>query len=169
MLRPCVAEDQVVVARMNHDVAHRDRRQILQMHPHPLISAVEGNVQAELAADVKQLADSSDLPSPPICNRVGQIAADVGEGLAEIGGLVEVRMEIVEPVMFERHVGRAGGGARRLNPGDLGELRNARARWPVTLVQCLPPSRVICRLPSSVPAQITPACTGDSAMRITVQ
>ena len=27
-----------------------------------------------------------------------------------------------------------------------------------------PPSRVSCRLPSSVPTQITPACTGDSAM-----
>src|SRR6266567_8641516 len=40
---------------------------------------------------------------------------------------------------------------------------------PVRLVQCLPPSCVICRLPSSVPAQITPACAGDSAMRITVQ
>jgi hypothetical protein len=35
---------------------------------------------------------------------------------------------------------------------------------PVRSVQFTPPSRVIQILPSSVPAQITPACTGDSAM-----
>src|SRR5215469_1092068 len=34
----------------------------------------------------------------------------------------------------------------------------------VTLVQFLPPSRVNCRRPSLVPAQITPASLGDSAM-----
>src|SRR5690348_6586868 len=31
-----------------------------------------------------------------------------------------------------------------------------------TLVHCLPPSRVTCRLPSSVPTQIRPARFGDS-------
>src|SRR5258706_11456256 len=36
--------------------------------------------------------------------------------------------------------------------------------FAVTLVQFLPPSRVICTRPSLVPAQITPACFGDSAM-----
>src|SRR6266513_1842697 len=34
----------------------------------------------------------------------------------------------------------------------------------VRLAQVLPPSRVNCRRPSLVPAQITPACLGDSAM-----
>src|SRR5262249_36398231 len=34
----------------------------------------------------------------------------------------------------------------------------------VTLVQFLPPSRVNCSRPSLVPAQITPASLGDSAM-----
>src|SRR5229473_2455317 len=34
----------------------------------------------------------------------------------------------------------------------------------VTLVQFLPPSRVICTMPSFVPAQITPASFGDSAI-----
>src|SRR5499427_10975690 len=34
----------------------------------------------------------------------------------------------------------------------------------VTLVQLLPPSRVTCTSPSLVPAQITPACFGDSAI-----
>src|SRR5260221_3042241 len=34
----------------------------------------------------------------------------------------------------------------------------------VTFVQLLPPSRVTCTNPSLVPAQITPACFGDSAM-----
>src|SRR5437899_4365263 len=37
----------------------------------------------------------------------------------------------------------------------------------VTFVQFLPPSRVICTWPSFVPAQITPASFGDSAMAIT--
>src|ERR1043165_1021264 len=32
----------------------------------------------------------------------------------------------------------------------------------VTLDQFLPPSRVICTRPSSLPVQIVPACTGDS-------
>jgi hypothetical protein len=35
--------------------------------------------------------------------------------------------------------------------------------FAVTLVQCWPPSRVICTRPSFVPAQITPASLGDSA------
>src|SRR5229473_7497962 len=34
----------------------------------------------------------------------------------------------------------------------------------VTFVQFLPPSRVICTMPSFVPAQITPASLGDSAI-----
>ena len=34
----------------------------------------------------------------------------------------------------------------------------------VTFVQVLPPSRVTCTRPSLVPAQITPACFGDSAI-----
>src|SRR6266511_4066718 len=38
---------------------------------------------------------------------------------------------------------------------------------PVTSVQCAPPSRVACTLPSFVPAQITPRLIGDSAMAIT--
>jgi hypothetical protein len=33
-----------------------------------------------------------------------------------------------------------------------------------TLVQLLPPSRVSCRLPSSVPTQITEGSSGDSAI-----
>ena len=33
---------------------------------------------------------------------------------------------------------------------------------PITLLQLPPPSRVSCRLPSSVPTQIRPACLGDS-------
>src|SRR5439155_1338155 len=38
----------------------------------------------------------------------------------------------------------------------------------VTLVQFFPPSRVICTYPSLVPAQITPASLGDSAIANTV-
>ncbi len=38
-----------------------------------------------------------------------------------------------------------------------------------TFVHVLPPSRVSCTLPSSVPAQITPALTGDSAIVRMVQ
>src|SRR6266852_1280635 len=38
----------------------------------------------------------------------------------------------------------------------------------VTLVQFFPPSRVICTYPSLVPAQITPASFGDSAIANTV-
>ena len=34
----------------------------------------------------------------------------------------------------------------------------------VTFVQVLPPSRVTCTRPSSLPAQIRPFCFGDSAM-----
>src|ERR1044072_6952316 len=34
----------------------------------------------------------------------------------------------------------------------------------VTFVQFLPPSRVICTMPSFVPAQISPASFGDSAI-----
>src|SRR5256885_3883022 len=36
-------------------------------------------------------------------------------------------------------------------------------RLPVTSVQVVAPSRVTCTRPSFEPAQITPACTGDSA------
>ena len=38
----------------------------------------------------------------------------------------------------------------------------------VTSLQLFPPSRVICTSPSLVPAQITPASFGDSAMAKTV-
>ncbi len=37
----------------------------------------------------------------------------------------------------------------------------------VTFVQCFPASRVICTRPSFVPAQITPASFGDSAIEKT--
>src|SRR5437016_14628267 len=40
--------------------------------------------------------------------------------------------------------------------------------FDVTFVQCCPPSRVTCTSPSSVPAQITPFSTGDSAIVNTV-
>src|SRR5574341_2515716 len=36
--------------------------------------------------------------------------------------------------------------------------------FAVTFVQFGPPSRVSCTMPSFVPAQITPACFGDSAI-----
>src|ERR1700730_8437216 len=39
----------------------------------------------------------------------------------------------------------------------------------VTLVQFFPPSRVTCTWPSFVPAHITPASFGDSAMAITTE
>ena len=38
------------------------------------------------------------------------------------------------------------------------------AMFPTTLFHDFPPSRVICTLPSSVPAQITFAFLGDSEM-----
>src|SRR6266496_2507374 len=43
------------------------------------------------------------------------------------------------------------------------------ATLPATLVQPLPPSRVTCRLPSSVPTQITPLFLGDSLIVKIVQ
>ena len=39
----------------------------------------------------------------------------------------------------------------------------------ITFFHVLPPSRVICRLPSSVPIQITPGVMGDSAIARIVQ
>ncbi len=42
------------------------------------------------------------------------------------------------------------------------------AMAPVTLVQVFPPSRVTWTRPSSLPAQMTPFCFGDSAIAKTV-
>src|SRR5207249_11754540 len=49
------------------------------------------------------------------------------------------------------------------------ENRGAPAMFGATLFQCAPPSRVICRLPSSVPAQMTFASRGLSAIEMMVQ
>src|SRR5436190_4795911 len=49
------------------------------------------------------------------------------------------------------------------------EKRGAPAMFGATLVQCAPASRVICRLPSSVPAQMTFGSRGLSAIEMVVQ
>src|SRR5947207_12078313 len=49
------------------------------------------------------------------------------------------------------------------------EKRGAPAMFGATLVQCAPPSRVICRLPSSVPAQMVFESRGLSAIEMIVQ
>jgi hypothetical protein len=47
---------------------------------------------------------------------------------------------------------------------DTQELGGRPRTFFVTSVQVAPSSRVTWMLPSSVPAQITPRCTGDSAI-----
>ena len=50
-------DDQVVVARMNRQVANRDVRQIAALVLRPLRAAVERNPQPEFRAEEEQVAD----------------------------------------------------------------------------------------------------------------
>src|SRR5437867_10394532 len=52
---------------------------------------------------------------------------------------------------------------------EIHEERGAPATFGATFVQCPPPSRVNCRLPSSVPAQMTFGSRGLSAIARIVQ
>ena len=56
MPRPCVAITEIVVARMDGEVAHRDGREVAALVLRPLLAAVERDPEAELGAEEEQVA-----------------------------------------------------------------------------------------------------------------
>src|ERR1700730_15406118 len=94
------------------------------MQPNPLAAAGEGYVQSQFAPHIQHLWILRILLHHPQVIALRKIAAYIRERLSEVGGLEDVRVKVVEPMMFESDVGGSGGRARRLNPGDLGKFRN---------------------------------------------
>ena len=101
--------------------------------------------------------------SPGSCSIDVGVAAQVRgrqalPGLAVVGGAVDVGLEVLPPVVVEDHEGlrrRRSGEARMWG---IQVFAGTPGTFFSTLVQVLPPSRVTCRRPSSVPTQITPCC-----------
>ena len=60
-------------------------------------------------------------------------------------------------------------GLPDVGPDRMGEFLARPETFAMMLFQFFPPSRVTCRFPSSVPTQICPFCTGDSAMLMIVE
>ena len=69
----------------------------------------------------------------------------------------------MSPAMWKSNVAYAVPAAKREASIELTQGAGGRPRtFRTTLSQCLPPSRVSCRFPSEVPAQISSAFFGDS-------
>ena len=51
-------EDEIVLARMDRQIVHRDRRQV-RLQPRPHAAAIDRDEHADVVADDEQIADSS--------------------------------------------------------------------------------------------------------------
>ena len=55
MPRPCVAENELVVARMNRDVAHCHRGKATALELRPALAAIDRNEETELGSEEEQV------------------------------------------------------------------------------------------------------------------
>ena len=94
-------ENQIVIARMHeHFVGSPDRQ--VRHEPIPVLAVVERDEEAELRRRVEQVAIDRILADRIHVAERRQIAGDRRPRLAVVGGLEDVRLEVVVPVAVER-------------------------------------------------------------------
>ena len=162
------ADDEVVV--LHH--AGRGRRTVgrfsLQRLPR---LAVVGRVASRRARCRGTAGPSSSGPRGRRAGRrrCGSSSVSARPRLAEVGRLPQVRLVVVQPVVVDDDVGGAGVVRRRLDAAHrppVGQVRDVRGH--VRPTSCRRPCETWTR-PSSLPAQSTPFCFGDSARAKMVQ
>ena len=157
---------------MNHHVPHRHRRETVAQSE-PVLASVDGDERPVLGSDEQEVTVDSILSDDSDRYPGRKTSTDGFPGSAVVPRAKKINAKIVVPVIIE---GRIGGGdiemrclqgadprARR-SPGVRGKSGN-----PGGYVRPeLPPSRLMCRFPSSVPAQSTADPRGDAAMAVIV-
>ena len=164
---PVRRDHQIVIARVNDQVAHRDVGQFAALVLRPLACRHRAKSRGPCSVPTNSSSRLTKVLSDDVrvtAHRTVLRRNQRRPRLAEVRGLVHVRAHVAERVQVESGVGRARFEMARVYVRDPRVLRQALEYLPMTLVQVLPPSRVICTLPSSVPTQMTFGFFGDSAI-----
>ena len=120
---PVRADDQIVP--LDHQIVHRHGRQI-ELEPLPGSAVVDRIHHAALGAEVQLPAPGRILTNGVEVDVLRNCGIEPGPGLAEVGGLVQVRPVVVESMRVDDDV-RGGGVERRgFDQADRGPLRHAR-------------------------------------------
>ena len=160
--------DEVVVARVDEEVVDGDRGHV-QRQAGPARAAVAAEEDPEFRAQEEEVLVDRVLADDVDGLAVGDAGGDGRPGLAEVGRLEDVGLEVVAAVAVERHVAGALVEARGLDPAAPETRRDALDVRPGRWSRSTPPFRVSWTLPSSVPTQIRPGTRGDSEIVMIVQ
>ena len=129
MPRPCVAEDEIVIARLDGQIAHGDRGKTASFELRPGFAAIDRNKQTELGPEEQQVRlNQIFLDDVRISAHTLELLRrhERSPGLAEIGGAKHVRRVVAKGVAIESGVSRARLEIARLHPADPRILRHAR-------------------------------------------
>ncbi len=105
---PVGAGDEVTLARVNHEIADRDLRQIV-CEPLPAAAAVDRRPYTPFGADEEQVLLLRVLDRNVAAPGVRQVGGDVTPGFAAVVGPIDIGVEVVHPVVVDRQVGAALG------------------------------------------------------------
>ena len=119
--RAAVGGDHEIVA-VHHQVVNRRDGQV-ELQRLPVRSVVEGCVHAALRAGKQQALASGIFPHRAHVEVLRNAVHQQRPGLAEIRGLIDIGLLIVELVTVHRHVSRAGIVRRRVDDADHAPLR----------------------------------------------
>jgi len=101
-------KNEVVFARVNHDIAHRDRGKIASLVFSPPLTAIDGDPEAELRAQQQQRGAHRVLfDDMSIAAHAARSEVEHGPAFAIVGGLGSVGLDVAEGVSVEGGVGRA--------------------------------------------------------------
>src|SRR5262249_33430509 len=116
---PVRGEHQIVVPRVNRQIANGNGRKIVALELRPASSAIDRNPESEFRADQKEISlhqiffNHVRVPT----NALRILSSDERRpGLAEIRGLVNVRRHVPESMAIKRGVSRAGIKVTGLHP-----------------------------------------------------
>src|SRR3569623_1975111 len=115
-------DDQIALARVNLDLAHRDVGEVVTLELRERLAAVDRDPQAELGAEEQQIfLDRVFLDRVRVAANV--IGAEARPGLAVVGRAIDTRRHVAERVAIDRRVRGRRLDARGLDPADPRILR----------------------------------------------
>ena len=117
------ADDKIVFASLNREVAHLNRRQATSQL-NPFLSAVDREEETEFSANKKQIRIHMIFGDRPDGLVRRQIAFDRSPGAARIDGLEKIGLEIRVLMVLERDVRRVRIVVRSDDAADVSQLRN---------------------------------------------
>lgn len=127
-------------------------------------SAIQRYEKAELGANEEEFLIPSILPHESNCAILRQSVHDRPEGRAGVARDELVGLHVVAAMAIHRRVRGPLVEVGGVDSGDVVVvIAREPARFALTSVKGLPPWRLTWSFPSSVPAQITPAFTGQVA------